>query len=65
MTDEHLIELFEERAAIMEFCAGMPRQEAERAAYFDLRRLVGKEVPMPEYVREKARLRMESNSGTT
>ena len=64
-TEQDLIEMFEEMAAIREYDGQMPRQEAERAAYFDLRRLVGPSVPMPEWVMEKAKLRMESNSGTT
>lgn len=29
-------ELYEERAAIMEFCGNMPREEAERKAYEDV-----------------------------
>ena len=34
MSDRHLIarELYEERAAIREFCANLPRPEAERLA---------------------------------
>ena len=44
MTDlsaEHILEIFNERAAIMEFDANMPRAEAERAAWLDMRKLYG------------------------
>ena len=34
--DEEFWEAFEERAAIMEFDAGMDRAEAERAAFKDI-----------------------------
>lgn len=56
MTDEHLIELYEERAAIMEHDGGLTRKQAERAAYFDIRKCVGKNVVMPEEIREEVRL---------
>lgn len=57
MVDDHdLIELYEERCAIREFDGGMDRIEAERAAYFDLRKLVGSKVKMPEYIRQRAAL---------
>ena len=42
MTDEQLIELFIERAAIIEYEAKRPRVDAELAAYAELRKLVGR-----------------------
>jgi hypothetical protein len=53
--ESDIIELWEERAAIREFDGGMRRDLAERAAYFDLRRLLGKFV-VPDAIREKVRL---------
>jgi hypothetical protein len=44
-----LLELFHERAAIIEFDAGLPREEAEKRAYFELRRIYGREA-IPEEV---------------
>ena len=37
-----LIELFNERAAIFEYDAGMKRTDAELASYAELRKLVGR-----------------------
>jgi hypothetical protein len=37
-----LLELFHERAAIIEFDAGLPRAESEKRAYFELRMLYGR-----------------------
>ena len=42
MTNEELIEWWEERAAIREFDGGMSRRYAERGAWYDLRRIYGK-----------------------
>lgn len=42
MTDEQLIELFEERAAIREFDGKLSRVDAELGAYGELRKLVGR-----------------------
>lgn len=39
MSDEQLIELFDERAAIMEFDGGLTREQAEIAARKDLAQL--------------------------
>lgn len=36
MTLSHWLEIFTERAAIMEFCGGFPRPEAERLALADV-----------------------------
>ena len=54
-TEDELIELFDERAAIREFDGGMSRKDAEREAYYDLRRLVGNDVYIPEAIRELVR----------
>ena len=45
------IELFHERAAIMEYDGGLPRAEAEKRAYFELKRLLNGQ-PMPKEVLE-------------
>lgn len=69
MTDADLIELWSERAAVLEFDGKTDaeltamnenarkwwRKDCERKAYFDLRRLVGN-VPVPEVIRERVRL---------
>ena len=60
LTEQELIELFEERAAIMEFEANMPRKQAERAAYFDWRKQFPG-VVVPEEIRNKVRF-SEKNS---
>ena len=39
-----VIEAFEERAAIIEYCAGLPRCDAERRAYWEVRRRFGIEA---------------------
>ncbi len=54
MSDEGLIELFDERAAIMEFDGGLSRNEAEQAAYMELVRLVGFGVELPEEITRMA-----------
>jgi len=41
---ECLIERFNERAAIMEYCGGMSRTDAELASYAELRKLVGRHL---------------------
>jgi hypothetical protein len=53
-TEADLIELYEERAAIMEFDGGMTREAAEKAAYWDWRKQFGN-VVVPAAIREKAR----------
>ena len=55
MTEAELIEIYEERAAIMEFDGGMTREAAENAAYYEWRRTVGREVVVPEAIRERVR----------
>ncbi len=42
MTDEQLIERFNERAAIMEYCGKQSRIDAELASYAELRKMVGR-----------------------
>jgi len=42
MTEEQLIESFNERAAIIEYEAKQPRATAELAAYAELRKIVGR-----------------------
>ena len=53
-TEQGLIELYEERAAIMEYDGKMERRQAEQAAYWDWRKQVGKEVKVPEVIRKLA-----------
>jgi len=55
VTEAELIELYEERAAIMEHDGGMTRGAAENAAYYEWRKVVGREVVVPEVIRDKAR----------
>ena len=68
MTDAELIEAFDERSAIRFYCsitsaeldAMTPDELASWArtcdgdAYYDLRRLVGPSVPMPDEIRKRA-----------
>ena len=48
MTPEDYAELFEERAAIMEFDADMTREDAEDAAYADLLAIYSFDFELPE-----------------
>jgi hypothetical protein len=50
--ERDLIELYEERAAILEYDAQLPRKEAEKQAYWQWRQLVGQGVPAPKQVQE-------------
>lgn len=59
-TEAELIELYEEMAAIREYDGGMDRREAEQAAYWDLRKLVGRER-VPESVMELGRKFISKN----
>ena len=54
-TESELIELWNERAAIREYDGGLDRERAEEAAYYDLRRIVGQGVAVPEVVRDAVR----------
>jgi hypothetical protein len=42
LASDHLIELFNERAAIMEHCGGMKKADAEWESYLELKKLVGR-----------------------
>ena len=53
-TEAELIEIFEERAAIREFEGGMRRDLAEKAAYWDWRKIVGNKVKVPEEIKKLA-----------
>ena len=53
-TEDELIELYEERCAIMEHDGGLTREKAEKAAYWDWRKQVGN-VVVPAVIRERAR----------
>lgn len=53
-TEQDLIELYEERAAIMEYDGLMERRQAEQSAYWDWRRQVGKDVKVPDEIRKLA-----------
>lgn len=55
MNELDLIELYEERAAIREYDGGMTREQAEEAAYYDWRKLVGPRAKVPKVIREKVR----------
>lgn len=52
MTEEELVEIYEERAAIMEFDGGLSRMEAQRAAYSEWRKIVGSKVKVPKQIQE-------------
>ena len=54
-TEVELIERYEEIAAIMEHDGGMTRESAENAAYYEWRKIVGREVVVPEVIRERVR----------
>ena len=54
-TESELIELWEERAAIREFDGCMTRDRAEQAAYWDVKNMLGREVKMPEEIRDRVR----------
>ena len=60
-TEQELIDLYEERAAIREYDGGMRRRDAERAAYFDWRVIVGHGVAAPEWIVERAKLIRSEN----
>jgi hypothetical protein len=67
-TEDELIELWEERAAMREFDGltlleydlltpdqrALHRRASEQAAYYDLRKLVGN-IPLPQVILDKAR----------
>lgn len=51
-SEEAILELWNERAAIREFDGGLNRTAAERAAYFDLKRLVPGTFVVPDVLRK-------------
>ena len=53
-TEDELIDLWEQIAAVREYDGEMTREDAERAAYFDWRAIVGN-VPVPEMMRDRVR----------
>jgi hypothetical protein len=53
-TEAELIDLWEQIAAIREYDGEMTREDAEQAAYFDWRVIVGN-VPAPEAMRDSVR----------
>ena len=55
LTDDEIIELWLERSALMEFDGGLTREKADRAAYHDIRRLIGN-VPVPKVIRDAVRV---------
>ena len=55
MTEAELIEIYEERAAIMHFDGGLSIEAAENAAYYEWRKTVGREVVVPEVIRDRVR----------
>jgi hypothetical protein len=55
MTEAELIELYEERAAIMEHDGALTIEAAENAAYYEWRKTVGREVVVPDVIRDKVR----------
>ena len=50
MTERDLVELYEERAAILEYDGGLPRHIAEQKAYWHWRQMVGQGVKAPEAI---------------
>jgi len=50
MTERDLVELYEERAAIIEYNGGVPRHIAEQKAYWQWRQMVGQGVKAPEAI---------------
>ncbi len=56
-----VLELFEERAAIREFCGGQTRLEAEHGAYWDVRKIFGRErIPKQLHERHVNRYKQDS-----
>ena len=62
-TEQELIELWEERAAIMQHDAGMSKRAADRAAYWDWRAIVGRDVAVPQEIQEKVTLFRDMKDG--
>ena len=47
LTEKEIIELWEERAAIIEFDGDRSRSDAERRAYVQVKRMLGPDQKMP------------------
>jgi hypothetical protein len=62
MTDRDLIELYEERAAILEHDGGLPRHLAEQKAYWQWRQIVGK-CKAPQHVIDTVERAKRQQSG--
>ena len=54
-TEQELIELYEERAAIMQYDGGLSKEAAENAAYYEWRKTVGRGAVVPDVIREKVK----------
>lgn len=66
-TEQELVELFEERAAIMEYDGSLDRAEAEKQAYFDIKTRTKTKVMPPEVqsvVKRAMDLLMERRKGS-
>ena len=63
-TEQAILELWNERAAIREYEGGLSRTAAERAAYFDLKRLVPGTFVVPDVIKETMRLTSPSAGGS-
>jgi hypothetical protein len=64
LDSQQLIERFNERAAIMEYCGGMKRPAAELASYAEVKKLVGRHsdgraVALPEEIRKTVKVALE------
>lgn len=59
-TAEHIVERWEEIAAIREFDGQMTRAQSERAAYYDLRKSLGM-FTVPDVIKQKIRLSEKKN----
>lgn len=59
-TEDELVELYEERAAVREFDGGMNRDVAEKAAYWDWRIIVGRHRAVPDAIQQRAKRFKES-----
>ena len=63
-TEQAILELWNERAAIREYDGGLSRTAAERAAYFDLKRLVAGPFVVPDVIKKTMRLTSPSAGGS-
>ena len=62
MTDQqHIVEFFAERQAIMHYEGGLTKLQASYAAYFETRKQFGRGFAIPETIAEEVRLAMEDH----